>query len=1679
MATIARKSFSRIVGEDKLPKTVELMLPELCVTLKNLFLESPETLISKDNVEASEAHDCWERCIISGVHSLGHLAELVNEQSTDVLPRQQSDSDEEGNDEEVDEAEVEEPTSMSIQDAILRIFSGRSSPLSLIEKGSSRLRATIFEMLRKVALNTPFILEECLDMVVKVAFNVQLVDQDLLRTYLETLVSILQNIDQEELWKAFSAPQLSKSFFPNFFSLLRKASPGDPEVMTYAPLVYSMLPGEAWKYSSKQLGSKSAGERVMEDMLGISGGEFPWLALCDTVCVLSAKILRSENIDSDFVERMQALFKRAIDHMTTALPQSIKCSMKLSSSVEMLDALFLDRLVVRHDTYLGEALNRLVTKLNRITPRKDVDHGIGEEKQQELFHDLLNHCYCQLKNLISQVLERIPSRPEFVAQCGMLCYYMHECFATLYPDDIKSLVDSSLASCADHNKQLTMFGYLWVAKSAYYNELGRSKLLISEMCASCLKAGSNDLEVCLAMLMSILMQDSRTFCIKRGLPEPLDKLYEEDSAIKTAYSSDELLSAEKFKPFLTYLNPLNIGLVAVSNHLAAAGTFGDTKENLYREIEDLRYSILLVLYKLTIFSDTKDNPLDDSQRHVCLKVLQDFPTTEFSMRFAPTVLELYICRVQNMLRERDFRSVNSLTWVTLWYVKVSTFQFDSEEAAMGDPRFNIRQCIVLSWLSVAHIRLQYTQTLDVVPEFWQSHPLSNEETMQHAVKCVDRRGLHSPLALSDTQELLFQSLASRMDDLSISSAPSCASIVTEFVARQVDSLELITREPWNSHADDVKFFLARIRITLANVRTLEMLAGDEGGNIAEIETVLLQGRYCLFLTLLSFAEDIDLAVAVLDAIISGNSAVDVVSSMLAHCYLFSLHIKSSNNKAIAPAWWTDCFGASSLFVVELVSSLPEMQELEHFKVLKRLLPVICNLSSDLTMFQTICKICEEFLHKKHLSPTYISESVKADSGTKGFVFDICKYGIAVPWLVSETSDIEALPSQEDAELSLAGGHLHALRMLDNLPSNALTDLTSRTSIRSEKCVDTCLSYFRMVADLSWRSQMPCANHEWYNKDSFFPAWYVNVKQDCGGDTTEWIRENVEKVCEASSFEVSHSLSLSIVPWEQLLSHSGGSDIFYKACNWTLQHPTENGSPHLLSLLSALSRGLTPAVRGNVFNDPATSDEYDLNVALADDIVEHTLQRCESQLPLLYNDESDFKIGCCQVYLLSCVYNLDKYIRSEDRQKVLSLAEREDTTQLRGTIDKLINSMVTSETLRHLKSSPAFPCFVLAYGRALGRAVVVTENAATEEEESVWSISVPKQLETIASMIMKTLLEGGNRPDLDLVVNVCMLHETFVQLIDNPNAPPVAVQNWVESLGSSSNQSVLFQLLDFCFSYQDEPQEVEGKDDSRIELLQSWLVPLISGSKDEKDTKHLNALVELRNSPVSVSTTTLFADIATLFPREVYRWTNRLSAGKKQRVESFVRSSVSPVVLENQLAEFERRAAQANIRVEGTGLNDSTRQEASPFLSGTPAEFTVKCRREAREIKAIYSQEDAKLSLIITIPVTFPLKQVEVSCDSKIGISESKWRRWELQIRQMMSCSGLFWEALCRWRDSIKKEFEGVEPCPICYSVVHVSNHTLPKTKCQVCNSIFHATCVYKWFRSSGDSKCPMCRSDFF
>jgi hypothetical protein len=180
------------------------------------------------------------------------------------------------------------------------------------------------------------------------------------------------------------------------------------------------------------------------------------------------------------------------------------------------------------------------------------------------------------------------------------------------------------------------------------------------------------------------------------------------------------------------------------------------------------------------------------------------------------------------------------------------------------------------------------------------------------------------------------------------------------------------------------------------------------------------------------------------------------------------------------------------------------------------------------------------------------------------------------------------------------------------------------------------------------------------------------------------------------------------------------------------------------------------------------------------------------------------------------------------------------------------------------------------------------------------------------------------------------------------------------------------------------------------------------------------------------------------------WSDDCPKALRNDVSKFVETMVAPETLKRELLRIEQSSSLGELEVNGSCIS--------------------------REVVANYIQDECKLSVVIKIPPSFPLRNAQVDCQRTLGISEKRWRFWSLLIMRMLnSQDGSVLDALLLWKQNVDKEFEGVEPCPVCYSVLCVKTHAMPNLECKTCNNRFHSGCLYKWFSSSGKNQCVLCQ----
>lgn len=144
--------------------------------------------------------------------------------------------------------------------------------------------------------------------------------------------------------------------------------------------------------------------------------------------------------------------------------------------------------------------------------------------------------------------------------------------------------------------------------------------------------------------------------------------------------------------------------------------------------------------------------------------------------------------------------------------------------------------------------------------------------------------------------------------------------------------------------------------------------------------------------------------------------------------------------------------------------------------------------------------------------------------------------------------------------------------------------------------------------------------------------------------------------------------------------------------------------------------------------------------------------------------------------------------------------------------------------------------------------------------------------------------------------------------------------------------------------------------------------------------------------------------------------------------------------------------------------------------GGEDEIIVRGSAVTREVTAHYYKDDCTLEVLLRLPLAYPLRNVEVECTRSLGVSADKWNRWQLQIVTLLSMrDGSVVDAVALWVRNLQKEFEGMNPCPICMSIIEARNLSLPERECRTCHNKFHNSCILKWFATSGKNRCVLCQ----
>ncbi|KAI3927104.1 hypothetical protein MKX01_029872 [Papaver californicum] len=200
---------------------------------------------------------------------------------------------------------------------------------------------------------------------------------------------------------------------------------------------------------------------------------------------------------------------------------------------------------------------------------------------------------------------------------------------------------------------------------------------------------------------------------------------------------------------------------------------------------------------------------------------------------------------------------------------------------------------------------------------------------------------------------------------------------------------------------------------------------------------------------------------------------------------------------------------------------------------------------------------------------------------------------------------------------------------------------------------------------------------------------------------------------------------------------------------------------------------------------------------------------------------------------------------------------------------------------------------------------------------------------------------------------------------------------------------------------------------------------------------------------------LYGSMLRVLPAYVRDWyTSLRDRSTSSAIELFTKAYCSPLLLADELSQIKKAAV-------------------------ADENFSVSVSKSAYEVVATYKKEETGIDLVIHLPASYPLQPVDVECPKSLGISELKRRKWLFSMLAFVrSQNGALAEAIRTWKNNFDKEFEGIEECPICYSIIHTANNSIPRLACRTCKHKFHSACLYKWFSTSHKSTCPLCQSPF-
>lgn len=143
----------------------------------------------------------------------------------------------------------------------------------------------------------------------------------------------------------------------------------------------------------------------------------------------------------------------------------------------------------------------------------------------------------------------------------------------------------------------------------------------------------------------------------------------------------------------------------------------------------------------------------------------------------------------------------------------------------------------------------------------------------------------------------------------------------------------------------------------------------------------------------------------------------------------------------------------------------------------------------------------------------------------------------------------------------------------------------------------------------------------------------------------------------------------------------------------------------------------------------------------------------------------------------------------------------------------------------------------------------------------------------------------------------------------------------------------------------------------------------------------------------------------------------------------------------------------------------------------PLQVKISPNRSELIASIVIDEENPAISIAISLPHSYPFQPASVSSRHRVGVDEKKWQSWLRTIQIIILTSNSLIDGLLAFRRNVLGALKGQSECAICYSVIG-QDMKPPDKPCKTCKNNFHSACLFRWFKSSSSSTCPLCRNNF-